>query len=128
MSTTLTKPGIQLPAILDINTRDDFQIRTAMKAVIAKESPNILEGSKVEAANYAIAYTLKHYRISENKLAIAIQGSRSTVNQWVRAVSVPLSSSVPEIARAIGELTHNHDAEELFWFIYRYYVPDHRRD
>jgi transcriptional regulator with XRE-family HTH domain len=55
-------------------------------------------------AGKALRQTLEKYRISQNRLAVTMGISRSTVNQWVHEVSDPLAEAVTEMIKALRQI------------------------
>jgi transcriptional regulator with XRE-family HTH domain len=55
-------------------------------------------------AGKALRQTLEKYRISQNRLAVTMEISRSTVNQWVHETSDPLAEAVTEIIKALRQI------------------------
>lgn len=67
-------------------------------------------------AGKALKQTLKTYGITQNRLAVAMNISRSTVNQWFNESRDPLAESVLEIRDGLKQL--NPEAAERFIQIY----------
>jgi transcriptional regulator with XRE-family HTH domain len=55
-------------------------------------------------AGKALKQVLEAYDISQNRLAVTMGISRSTVNQWVHEVSDPLAEAVTEIIKALRQM------------------------
>jgi len=55
-------------------------------------------------AGKALKQVLETYKISQNKVAVAMGINRSTMNQWVNEVSDPLADSIPDIVAALRSL------------------------
>jgi transcriptional regulator with XRE-family HTH domain len=55
-------------------------------------------------AGKALKQVLETYSISQNRLAVTMGISRSTVNQWVHEVSDPLAEAVTEIIKALRQM------------------------
>lgn len=55
-------------------------------------------------AGKALKQVLEKYNISQNRLAVTMQVTRSTVNQWVHETSDPLAEAVTEIVKALRQI------------------------
>lgn len=55
-------------------------------------------------AGAALRQVLEKYSISQNKLAVTMGVSRSTVNQWFNETRDPLAEAVTEIVKALRKL------------------------
>lgn len=67
-------------------------------------------------AGKALKQVLKTYGISQNRLAVAMGISRTTVNQWFNETRDPLAESIPDIVAALEAL----DAEAAKDFVALY--------
>lgn len=55
-------------------------------------------------AGKALRQVLETYGISQNRLAVTMGVSRTTVNQWFNEVSDPLAEAVTEIIKALRQI------------------------
>lgn len=69
-------------------------------------------------AGKALKQVLKTYRISQNKLAIAMGISPANVSRWVNESRDPVGDSIIEIKNALEKL--NPEAAEEFVMLYLY--------
>lgn len=76
-------------------------------------------------AGKALRQVLETYSISQNRLAVTMGISRSTVNQWVNEISDPLAEAVTEIVKALEQL--NLNAAEDFINLYLERKPRNSR-
>lgn len=67
-------------------------------------------------AGKALRQVLETYGISQNRLAVTMGVSRTTVNQWFNEVSDPLAEAVTEIIKALRQI--NEAAAEDFIALY----------
>lgn len=67
-------------------------------------------------AGQALKQVLEDYGISQNKLAVAMEIGRSTVNHWVNEMRDPASESVLKIRDSLREI--NPEAAEAFVRLY----------
>lgn len=67
-------------------------------------------------AGQALKQVLEDYGISQNKLAVAMEIGRSTVNHWVNEMRDPASESVLKIRDSLKKI--NSEAAEEFIRLY----------
>ena len=67
-------------------------------------------------AGQALKQVLEDYGISQNKLAVAMEIGRSTVNHWVNEMRDPASESVLKIRDSLRKI--NSEAAEEFIRLY----------
>jgi transcriptional regulator with XRE-family HTH domain len=67
-------------------------------------------------AGKALKRTLEAHRISQNKLAVALQVDRAVVNRWFHEQVDPNAETVSEIVQALNRL--NSEAAEQFVQLY----------
>ena len=67
-------------------------------------------------AGKALKQVLETYSISQNRLAVTMGISRTTVNQWFNETRDPLAESIPDIVTALETL----DAEAAKDFVTLY--------
>lgn len=67
-------------------------------------------------AGKALRQVLEKYGISQNRLAVTMGVSRTTVNQWYNETRDPLAEAVTEIIKALRLI--NEEAAEAFINLY----------
>lgn len=67
-------------------------------------------------AGKALRYVLETYGISQNRLAVTMGLSRTTINQWFNEKSDPLAEAVTEIIKALRQI--DEEAAEKFIDLY----------
>lgn len=77
-------------------------------------------------AGKALRQVLEKYEISQNRLAVTMGVSRTTVNQWHNETRDPLAEAVTEIIKALRQI--NADAAEEFIALYLERIPGDPED
>lgn len=67
-------------------------------------------------AGKALKQVLERYGISQNRLAVTMGLSRSTINQWYHEITDPSAESVTQIVDALQQL--NESAAKNFITLY----------
>ncbi|GAB4138901.1 MAG: hypothetical protein Fur0046_13730 [Cyanobacteria bacterium J069] len=64
---------------------------------------------------------LATYRISQNRLVVAMGLGRSTINHWVNEISDPLADAIPDVVAALETVTPA--AAREFLVLYLGHIP-----